>query len=161
MLGMDAAILKVCKFKTDTACISGIRPSIDSVNYVMRYESTHYSRQASMCWAFIGPTTQNQSNGLRWANNSTSTVETLVLDQCWAIVSTPTMTCCQQLQPLHNVAWPNNCLLSGQRVQSYLEPNCMCLGCYSPHPTRFRFRLEYWGFLFFVFFVAKISSQHS
>ena len=66
-------------------------------------------------WAIIGPTTQNQpsvrSFRASWAKNSTSSVETLVLDQCWANVNTLTMTCCKQLKPLPNVGPPIACYL--------------------------------------------------
>ena len=65
---------------------------------------------ASMCcpdYSTVGA----QLQGQRWTNNSTSTVQTLVLVPCWACVSTPTMTCCQQLQPLPNVGPTIACYL--------------------------------------------------
>ena len=49
-------------------------------------------QSTSMCWAMIGPTTLKCSCR---ANNSNSTVETLVLDHCWTdvrIQTTPTNT---------------------------------------------------------------------
>ena len=49
--------------------------------------------------------------GQRWANSSTQTVEILVLDQCCANVSLPTMTCSQQLQPLPNLGPTITCYL--------------------------------------------------
>ena len=57
-------------------------------------------QSASMCWADIGPTTQNPLL-VRSANNSTSTVETIelgpLLDQCQhvnnlVLPTTPTIT---------------------------------------------------------------------
>ena len=39
-----------------------------------------------------------------------------LLNQCWVNVSTPTMTCCQQLQPLPNV---------GLTIASYLGSDCL------------------------------------
>ena len=57
-------------------------------------------QQACVAWVIIGPTTQNP----RWCEVVRSmlglqryfNVETLVLDQCWANVSTPTLTFCQK-----------------------------------------------------------------
>ena len=64
------------------------------------------TKSASMSWSIIGPTTQNTPL-MRLRVGPTlgiSTVEALVLEQCWANVSSPapTMKCCQQLQHLPN-----------------------------------------------------------
>ena len=71
-----------------------------------------------------------QMKFLRWANNSTSTVETLVLVQCWVNVSTPSMTCCQQLQPLPNVGPTIACFLgklSDIIITTFLKLRINCL----------------------------------
>ena len=64
------------------------------------------NKPASTCWALISATIQKPTlfRTCR-ANKSTSNVETIVLEQFLPNVSTPTMTCCQQLQvePFPNV----------------------------------------------------------
>ena len=71
----------------------------------------YYCRQ-SCFWANIGPTTQNPPLVRSWSSDvGPTTVHQLLKLYCWANVSTQTMTCCQQLQPLPN---------AGQTIACYL-----------------------------------------
>lgn len=69
--------------------------SITIDKHVLNNHWPHYSKPPLVfsCRSKVGQTTVQKV-----------TVETLVLDQCWAIVSKPTMTCCQQLQQYPTLA---------------------------------------------------------
>ena len=105
----------------------------DYVGWVISSINSLSTQIAIICWANAGLLSavllaqrrqmtlarchfaQNPPLVRSWSSNSTSTVETLVLVQCWANVSTPT-TCCQQLQPLPNV---------GPTIACYLGMHCI------------------------------------